>query len=342
MARTLATEQRLGYGSPMRAIVFDTPGDPNVLRVADIPSPTLGPQEVRIAVRTCALNRADLLQRRGLYPPPRGASPILGLECAGEVQEIGADTSGLEVGQRVMALLTGGGYAEEVVCDARTVVPVPESFSDVEAGAFMETFLTAFSNLFWLADARRGRPVLVHGGSSGVGTAAIALCKEAGVPILVTAGSDARCARCTKLGATLAINYRTQSFEDGVLAHTAGAGVAVVLDSIGAAYLSQNLVCLADEGRLVLIGLLGGARCEVDLAVLLRRRLQIMGSTLRSRSSEAKAEIIATLLARFGEALQAGRLRPVVHATLPLAQAAQAHRLMQAGEHFGKIVLQVR
>jgi putative PIG3 family NAD(P)H quinone oxidoreductase len=326
----------------MRAVVFDRPGDEGVLRLADgaaLPEPAAG--EVRIRVQATSVNRADLLQRRGLYPPPPGASEVLGLECSGEVAALGAGVRRFAVGQRVMALLPGGGYAEEALVDAGSVMAVPDTLSLEEAGAFPEVFLTAFLGLFQLGQPPPRSTVLVHGGSGGVGTAAIRLGVEAGLRVLVTAGGEERCGRCRALGASAAFDHRAGDFTDGVLSETAGQGVAVVLDCIGARYLDANLRVLATGGRLVEIGLQGGARAEIDLAVLLRRRLSVIGSTLRARPVSEKAALVEAFEARFGPALIAGRLRPVVDRVLPLADAAEAHRLMQTGGHFGKIVLRV-
>ncbi len=326
----------------MRAIVFDQPGDETVLRVGDVPRPGLGPDEIRIRVRATAVNRADLLQRQGLYPPPPGASTILGLECAGEVVEVGANVRGWRTGDRAMALLPGGGYAEEAVVHAGSAMHVPVWLSDEEAGAMPEVFLTAFLNIFLLGEVPAGGSVLVHGGGSGVGTAAISLCKEAGVRVLVTAGSEAKCQRCRDHGADAAINYRSGDFAAAVRDATGGAGVNVVLDCVGGRYLTGNLASLAVDGRLVVIGLIGGTRGELDLASLLLKRLRVIGSTLRGRSNADKAAIVDAFLRRFGAALEAGRVRPVIDRVLPLDRAAEAHRAMQASEHFGKIVLRVQ
>jgi putative PIG3 family NAD(P)H quinone oxidoreductase len=281
------------------------------------------------------------MQRKGLYPPPPGASEILGLECAGEVIEVGAGVEGWRPGDRAMALLAGGGYAEEVVVDAGSALPVPAALSLEEAAAVPEVFLTVFLNVFQLGALPEGGAVLVHGGGSGIGTAAIQLVKAAGGTIVVTAGSAAKCARCLDLGADRAVNYREEDFAEIAREATGGRGVDVVLDSIGASYLEKNLASLAAGGRLILIGLMGGAKTEIGLAQLLLRRLSVIGSTLRARPVEEKAEIVAAFLARFGSSLEKGEIRPVVDRVLPLEQAAEAHRAVQASEHFGKIVLRV-
>ena len=325
----------------MRAILIREPGDESVLGLGEAPAPAMGPTDVRIRVRATAVNRADLLQRQGLYPSPPGASPILGLECAGDVREVGADVRAFRVGQRVMALLAGGGYAEEAVVDQGSVMPVPDGLSYEEAGAFPEAFLTAFSNLFLpgLGAIAAGEAALVHGGGGGVGTAAIQLLREAGHDAYVTVGSPEKARRCVELGARAAIDYRSEDFTARVRELTGGRGVDVVLDHIGARYLAANLGALAVGGRLVVIGLMGGVRNDINLAELLIKRLSVIGSTLRSRSNEDKARVVRAFLDRFSPSLTTGRLRPPIHSTLPLSQAGEAHRLMQASEHFGKIVL---
>ena len=325
----------------MRAIVVARPGEAEVLELGEVPAPPLVPGSLRIRVAATAVNRADLLQRRGLYPPPPGASPILGLECAGEVVEVASDVAGWQVGERAMALLAGGGYAEEVVVDAGSALRVPAKLSLEEAAALPEVFLTVFSNVFQLGALPAGGTLLVHGGGSGIGTAAIRLVKLAGGRVLVTAGSDEKCQRCLALGADLAVNYRTGDFAAEAKRATGGEGVDVVLDSIGAAYFEKNLAALRIGGRLVLIGLMGGAKTEANLALLLARRLTVIGSTLRTRSLAEKAAIVGGFQARFGFDLETGNLRPVVDRVLPLARAADAHRLLEASEHFGKVVLRV-
>lgn len=325
----------------MQAIVFDRPGDESVLRLAEVPAPELAPGCLRVRVAAAGVNRADLMQRQGLYPPPPGASAILGLECAGEVAEVAPDVSGWRVGDRAMALLAGGGYAEEVVVHAGSALPVPASLDLVRAAAVPEVFLTVHLNVFELGGLPEGGVALVHGGGSGIGTAAIQLVKQAGGRVFVTAGSDEKCARCRELGADLAVNYRSEDFAKAALEATGGRGVDVVLDSIGAAYLDANLRSLAVGGRLVLIGLMGGARAEIGLGALLVRRLSLIGSTLRARPVEEKAQIVRSFRARFGAALEQGDIGAIVDRVLPLAQAAEAHRAMKASEHFGKIVLRV-
>jgi len=319
----------------MRAIVFDRFGDESVLRLGDADPPPLGANDLRIRVRAAGVNRADLLQREGHYPPPPGASPILGMECAGEVIEIGADVRGWQLGDRAMALLAGGGYAGEVVVDAGSAMHAPAALRDEEAGAIPEVFITAFLNVFKLGQAKGGETLLVHGGGSGVGTAATTLAKLAGLRVIVTAGSQEKCERCLAHGADVAINYREEDFVERARS------VDIVLDHIGARYLPRDLEALAVGGRVVIIGSMGGkATMELDVNALLARRQQIIGSTLRARPPAEKAEIIASFTARFGDDLRAGRVRPVIDAVFPLAEAAEAHRRMK-DDHFGKIVLRV-
>jgi putative PIG3 family NAD(P)H quinone oxidoreductase len=325
----------------MKAILFDKPGDESVLHLGDTADPALGPGEVRLRVRACAVNRADLLQRQGMYPPPPGASPILGLECAGEVAELGAGVLGWRVGDRAMALLAGGGYAEQVVVHAGSLLPVPAHFSWEQAASLPEVYLTVYLTVFQLGGLSAGGAVLVHGGGSGIGTACTQLAKRAGALVVATAGSDEKCKRCLELGADAAVNYRTGDFVAAAQDATGGRGVDVVLDSIGAPYFERNLAALAIGGRLVLIGLMGGAKAEINLAALLARRLSVIGSTLRARPVEEKAAIVAAFRAQFGAALEQGALVPVVDRVLPLAQAGEAHRAMKASEHFGKIALRV-
>ncbi|HEX7808357.1 MAG TPA: NAD(P)H-quinone oxidoreductase [Thermoanaerobaculia bacterium] len=317
----------------MRAIVVD---NHRALTLADVPRPELGPNDLRIAVRATAINRADLLQRAGHYPPPPGASTLLGLECAGIVSEVGANVVRWNVGDRVMALLPGGGYAEEVVVHAGSAMPVPEALSLEEAAAIPEVFLTAFLNLFMLANVREGETALIHGGGSGVGTAATTLCKLANVRVIVTAGSSEKCVRCLQHGADVAINYREEDFVEKAR------GANVILDHIGARYLARDLEALAIDGRIVIIGSMGGERMtELDIGKILGKRAQIIGSTLRNRTSDEKASIVRAFLDRFGADLGEGRVRPVVHQVLPLARAEDAHDRMEASDHFGKIVLKV-
>lgn len=325
----------------MKAIAIEGEGKGARLVLREAPSPELRPGELRIAVAATAVNRADLMQRRGMYPAPPGASAVLGLECAGTVLEVAPGVSGFARGDKLMALLAGGGYAQEACVDAGSTMPVPAGLSIIEAAAIPEVFLTCYLNLFMLAQAPRGGWALVHGGGSGIGTAAIQLLREAGLRSIVTAGSAEKCARCLELGADVALDYSSGEFAAAVLEKTGGAGVDVVLDSIGAPYVAQHLSCLRVGGRLVLIGLMGGAKAELNLGLVLAKRLTIIGSTLRARPVAEKAEIVRGFRERFGAALERGALRPIVDSVLPLAEAQAAHDRVESSAHFGKVVLRV-
>ena len=326
----------------MKAIHVSVSGDERRLRLGEAPAPEAGAEEIRIDVHATAVNRADLMQARGLYPPPAGASEILGLECAGVVSARGEKVADIALGDRVMALLPGGGYAEQAVVHAGSVLPIPERLSFEEAAGVPEVFLTCYLNLFQIARVPRGGTALVHGGGSGIGTAAIQLLSEAGVRSIVTAGSAEKCKRCLELGADVALNYRDGDFAPRVLEETDGQGVDVVLDSIGAPYLAAHLKCLKTGGRLVLIGLMGGAKAEIQLGLLLAKRLSITGSTLRARPVQEKAELVASFSESFADALASGRASPVIDRVLPLEEAQQAHEIVERSEHFGKLVLRVR
>ncbi|KAK9842461.1 hypothetical protein WJX81_001270 [Elliptochloris bilobata] len=326
----------------MRAITVEAPGQPSVLKIGTVPAPKLAAQEIRLKVKSAGVNRADCMQREGKYPPPPGASTIIGLECCGTVQEIGADVpaDSFRVGQRVMALLSGGGYAEEVCVDAGWVLPAPESMSDEEAGGLMEATLTAYLNIFEVAGAQAGQLVLIHGGGSGVGTAAIALCKAKGVKTLVTAGSDGKVQQCLEHGATWAFNYKTEDWAGRVKQAAEPSGVHIVLDCVGAPYLQMNLECLAPEGCIVYIAAQGGAIVkELDLWVLMRKRIRLIGSTLRSRSAAFKTALVRKFGEDFRAELARGDIRPVVDKVYKLESAELAHMHMESGRNFGKIVL---
>ncbi len=325
----------------MKAILIDEPGDETRMYVGDTEAPSLSPGCVRIAVAAAGVNRADLLQRQGFYAPPPGASEILGLECAGSVTELGEGVTGVSVGDRVMALLTGGGYAEEVVVDAGSLMTVPEKIDLVQAGGLPEVLLTVYLNVFQIGGLEAGQTLLVHGGGSGIGTAAIQMAKAAGARVVVTAGSDDKCQRCLDLGADVAVNYREGDFTAAAKEATGGRGVDVILDSIGGPYLAGNLSALTVGGRLVIIGLMGGAKAEIPLGALLTKRLQVIGSTLRARPEAEKAALVDAFEAAFGDALADGRIAPVIDRVLPLAEAPEAHRIMKASTHFGKLVLEV-
>jgi putative PIG3 family NAD(P)H quinone oxidoreductase len=325
----------------VRAVIVSEPGDPGVLRVAEVPDPEVAPGEVLINVAAAGVNRADLLQRQGQYPPPPGASPYLGLECAGHIRAIGEGVVGWTVGDAVCALLTGGGYAECVAVPASQVMPVPDGLSLDEAAALPEAACTVWSNLAMTAHVAAGESVLIHGGASGIGTMAIQVVRLLEANAWVTVGSDDKAERCRALGADHAINYRSEDFVDAVLTATDGRGVDVVLDIIGAKYLESNLRVLAREGRLVVIGLQGGAKAELDLGRMLSKRLSVFGTTLRSRSTGHKAAIVAEVVRNMWPAVSSGAIRPVVDRVVPLRDAAEAHRALERGETVGKVVLQI-
>jgi putative PIG3 family NAD(P)H quinone oxidoreductase len=324
----------------MRAVVAPEPGGADALRLIDLPVPQPGPGEVLIRVAAAGVNRPDILQRMGKYPPPPGAPDTLGLEIAGEVVAAGEGGYHL-LRQPVCVLVAGGGYAEYAVAPAELCLHVPEGLSMTEAAALPETLFTVWTNLFERGFAADGDTVLVHGGTSGIGTMAISLGKLFGVKVIVTCGSDGKCARATGIGAVAAVNYRTQDFVEEVKRLTAGQGVAVVLDMVGGDYLPRNLACLADEGRHVSIAFQGGANAEVSIIDIMRRRLTLTGSTLRPRSVDFKAAVAQEIKANVWPFVETGMLKPVIDSVFPLDRAAEAHARMESGEHVGKIVLEV-
>ena len=324
----------------MRAIEITQPGNPDVLEIVERPDPRPGASELVVRVEAAGVNRPDLMQRQGKYPPPPGASDIPGLEIAGTVRTVGPGVSRWREGDRVCALVAGGGYAELCVVPEPQCLPIPAGVDAVAAAAIPETYFTVWTNLFQRARLQRGERVLVHGGTSGIGTTAIQLAREWNATIFATAGSAEKCAACERLGAH-AINYRTSDFAEVVRARTSGRGVDVVLDIIGGDYLMKNIGCLAIDGRLVQIGLQGGARAEINLSLLMQRRATLTGSTLRPRSPEEKGSIARDLEQHVWPLLASKRVGPVVHATFPLEQAAEAHRLLESGEVIGKVVLRV-
>jgi len=326
----------------MRAVVVDTPGDAEVLHLADVPDPVAGPGEVVLRVHATAVNRADVLQRLGFYPPPPGASPLLGLEAAGEVDSIGEGVVGWSLHDPACALLAGGGYAEKVAVPAPQLMPPPPGLDLVSAAAVPEVFLTAHDNLVTRGRLQRGETVLVHGGAGGVGTAAIQVARRAGARVIATAGSPQRVQACRELGADEGIDHSSEDFVARVQELTGGEGVDVILDVMGAAYLERNLQALARDGRLVVIGMQGGLRAEVDLNTMLSRRLSLIGTTLRSRPVAQKGEIARRAVQDLWPGFADGSLRPVIDRVLPLDRVVDAHRAMEQGGHTGKIVLQVR
>lgn len=322
----------------MKAIVVPKPGGPEAIQLQEVPDLTPKPDELLVRVRAAGVNRADLLQRQGAYPPPPGASDIMGMEIAGEVLRVGEQVQGWQAGQRVMALLSGGGYAEQVTFPATMAMSIPANLSFEQAAAIPEAFLTAYLNLFMLGELQPNQTVLIHAGGSGVGSAAIQEAKAAGARVFTTC-SPAKVTACQKLGADLVIDYKQEAFEEAVKQATGGQGVDIILDFVGGPYLSANLNSLALYGKLILIGQLGGGKAEIDLNLLMRKRLRVTGTTLRARPLADKVE----LTQRFSEFAQdkfaAGQLRPVLDKSFDLADTAEAHRYMATNQNFGKIVL---
>ena len=319
----------------MHAVVITEPGDPDVLRWEQVPDPVPGDGEVLIDVTAAGVNRADLMQRMGFYPPPPGAPPSLGLECSGTIAAIGQRVTGWQAGDEVCALLAGGGYAEQVVVPAVQVLPKPGNISLLAAGAIPETFCTVYSNIFRIAKLQPGETLLVHGGSSGIGTTAIQLAKAIGARVICTAGSAEKLRRCRELGADLAIDYKTDDFVAEVGDH----GADVILDIIGAKYLARNIEALAVNGRLVIIGMQGGATAELNIGALQRKRGAIFATTLRSRPPAEKGIVVQGVRDEVWPLIESGSVAPVIDTELPMTQASQAHRLMESSEHIGKIML---
>ena len=325
----------------MTVIEIAAPGGPEQLKPNKRPVPQPGDQEVLVRVAAAGVNRPDVMQRQGRYPPPPGASDLPGLEVAGEIAALGPNVSGLSVGDKVTALLAGGGYAEYAIAAAPLCLPVPSGISMVEAAAIPETFFTVWTNLFDRGRCKAGDTVLIHGGTSGIGTTAIQLAAAWGARVFATAGSDDKARACERLGAARGINYRTEDFVEVIRAATGGAGVDVTLDMVAGSYVARNLEIAALEGRVVTISLLGGSRAEVNIALILTKRLTLTGSTLRSRTVAQKAQVAEAVRKNIWPLLAAGRVRPVIYATFALAEAAAAHRLMETSNHIGKIVLTV-
>jgi NADPH2:quinone reductase len=326
----------------MKAVEITSFGPPDVLRLGERPAPVAGEGELLIRVSASGVNRPDVLQRTGNYPVPPGASDIPGLEVAGVV--VGGDAeamaqAGLKVGDRVCALVAGGGYAELCVAPVGQCLPVPAGLSDIEAASLPETFFTVWSNVFDRVRLQKGETLLIQGGSSGIGVTAIQMAKALGATVLVTAGSDDKCAACLALGADHAINYKTSDFAEEVKKLTAGQGVNVILDMVAGSYVAREVECLAEDGRLVIIAVQGGLKAEFNAGLVLRKRLTVTGSTLRPRSIEFKAAIAAALRDKVWPLIASGAIKPVIHSTFVAADAAQAHALMESNQHIGKIVL---
>jgi len=325
----------------MRCVEISTPGPPEALKLVERPDPVAGRGDVLIRVAAAGVNRPDVMQRRGLYPPPPGASDLPGLEVAGVVESLGEGVTDWRIGDRVCALVSGGGYATLCVAPAPQCLPVPAGMDLVTAAAIPETFFTVWTNVFDRGRLRSGETALFHGGSSGIGTTAIQLASARGARVLATAGSDEKCRACERLGAERAINYRTEDFVDVVKQLTKGRGVDLILDIVGGDYIPRDLASLALEGRLVVIGFMGGDTATIDFRRVLGRRLTITGSTLRPRSVAEKGEIAAALRKEVWPLLENGKVKPLIYRTFPLGDAASAHRLMESSEHVGKIVLTV-
>jgi len=311
------------------------------LHICNYPTPTPKPDEVLIKVHAAGINRPDIMQRQGLYPPPEGASDILGLEVAGVIVDLGSTQSHLKIGDKVCALVTGGGYAEYCTAAASLSLPIPKGLSFTQAAALPETYFTVWSNLFDRAQLKANETVLIHGGSSGIGTTAIQLAKAFGANVIITAGSDEKCQFCTELGADLAINYREQDFVQAIKNHTNGNGVDVILDMIGGDYFPRNIKCLNFDGRLVHIALQNGIKADINLLPVMLKRLSITGSTLRARNTDFKAAIAQQLQKNVWPLLATGQIKPIIHQTFPLAEAEKAHALMESSQHIGKIILTV-
>ncbi len=324
----------------MTFVDLPVPGGPERMVLAKGPLPAVRPGEILIRVEAAGINRPDVAQRKGEYPPPPGASPVLGLEVAGEVVALGEGASGFEIGDSACALANGGGYAGYCAVPAGQALPFPKGYNAVTAAALPETFFTVWANLFRMGRLKRGETVLVHGGSSGIGTTAIQLAVAFGAEVYVTVGSAAKARACLDLGARRAINYREEAFEAVVKAETGGRGVDVILDMVGASYFSRNIASLAKDGRLVIIAFLGGASVEkFSLAPIMTRRLTVTGSTMRPRTAQEKQAIRDDLLAEVWPLLEEGSVAPVIHAVLPLEKVAEAHALMETSDHIGKIVV---
>jgi putative PIG3 family NAD(P)H quinone oxidoreductase len=332
----------LSYGSgkltDMYAITIDDPGGPEALVWAEVPDPTAGPGEVIVEVTAAAVNRADVMQRQGHYPPPPGTSPYPGLECSGVITALGEGVTDHHIGERVCALLSGGGYAEQVAVPAGQLLPIPQQMSVQEAAALPEVACTVWSNVVDIARLRKGDTLLVHGGGGGIGTFAIQLGKALGATVLVTA-REAKHAQLRALGADLAIDYTSADFVTETQKFTDGKGVNVILDIIGAKYLDRNVQALAPDGRIAVIGMQGGRRGELDLGALMAKRGSVSATTLRARPARDKARIVKGVRERVWPLVDAGAIRPIIDRTIPMAEASEAHRLMESSDHLGKILL---
>ncbi len=323
----------------MKAITIPTPGDADALVLEEVPTPGIAAGEVLVQVAAAGVNRADLLQRQGFYAPPPGASAYPGLEVSGTISALGSDVTGWSVGEHVCALLSGGGYAEEVAVPATQLLPVPDGVSLVDAAALPEVVSTVWSNVFMTANLQPGQTILIHGGSSGIGTMAIQLARAIDARVAVTAGAAYKLEACRALGAEILVNYREQDFVEVLTDRTQGGGADVILDNIGAKYLARNISALAVNGRLVVIGMQGGVKAELDINALLRKCGAVIATSLRGRPVAEKAAIVAAVREHVWPLIESGRVRPIVHRTFPLAQATDAHRELEAGTNIGKVLL---
>jgi putative PIG3 family NAD(P)H quinone oxidoreductase len=323
----------------MRAVVITSPGEPDVLKLTEVPDPVPGPGEVLVDVAAAGVNRADVLQRMGFYPPPPGAPPYPGLECSGRISALGAGVTVWHPGDEVCALLGGGGYAEQVAVPQGQLLPVPDGVGLIDAAGLPETACTVYATVFQQARLTPGETILVHGGAGGIGTMAIQLAKSFGARVICTAGTPAKLERCTGLGADLAVSYALDDFVSAVDVFTGGRGADVILDIVGGPYLARNVLALATGGRLLVVSTQGGTSAELDLQMLMRKRASILASTLRARPPAEKAALVAGVREQVWPLISAGRVRPVTDRVLPMADASEAHRVMEQGNHVGKILL---
>lgn len=325
----------------MKAVIANGDGGPDILEIAVVEVPEIGPDEVLIKVAAAGINRPDIIQRNGLYPPPPGASKILGLECAGTIEKVGSNVAHWHVGDTVCAILSGGGYAEYAVADQGSILPVPKGLEMVEAAALPETFFTVWSNVFDRGELKKGETILIHGGTSGIGTAAIQMAKKMDATVITTSGSDQKCAFCRELGADFTINYKNKNFREELMTYTNGNGIDVILDMVAGDYMSDNLKSLAPEGRLVIIAVLGGPKVNFNILPVMLKRLTITGSTLRPRSTQFKAEIAKNLKTRIWPLIESGKIKPVIDKVFTIDDIVKAHHYMDSGEHMGKVILKL-
>lgn len=325
----------------MKAVIANGVGSPDILSVAEIEIPAVKDNEVLIKITAAGINRPDIIQRNGLYPPPAGASEILGLECAGTIEKIGKNVTQWQAGDAVCALLSGGGYAEYAVADQGSVLKIPDGLNMVEAAALPETFFTVWSNVVDRGALIKGETLLIHGGTSGIGTTAIQMAKAMGATVITTSGSDEKCEFCTELNADLAINYKSQTFHDEIMKFTNNKGVDVILDMVAGDYMTPNLKSLAPDGRLVIIAVLGGPKVDFNILPVMLKRLTITGSTLRARDNQFKANIAANLKEKIWPMIESGKIKPVIDKVFAIDDIVKAHHYMESGKHMGKVILKL-